>query len=166
MLELARRFAVAWLLLAGLGTAAAAPAVDTAADPALEERVKAVSAELRCLVCQNQNLADSHAGLALDLKNQVREQLRAGRTPEQVVAYMTDRYGDFVRYRPPFKATTWLLWLGPALLLALGLWGLSRALRRHALNAEPGGLTSQDELRAAALLQGVPATDNKPHRDR
>ena len=95
----------------------AAPAVDTAADPALEVRVQAVSAELRCLVCQNQSLADSHAELALDLKRQVREQLRAGRSPDQVLAYMTDRYGDFVLYRPPLKATTLLLWLGPALLL-------------------------------------------------
>jgi cytochrome c-type biogenesis protein CcmH len=144
------------LALAVLGPAQAAPAVDTAADPALEARVQAVSAELRCLVCQNQNLADSHAGLALDLKDQVREQLRAGRTPEQVVAYMTDRYGDFVRYRPPFKTTTWLLWLGPALLLALGLWALVRALRRHQHLAEPPALNEQDAQRAAWLLQEAP----------
>jgi cytochrome c-type biogenesis protein CcmH len=154
------------LTLGALALARAAPAVDNAADPALEARVQAVSAELRCLVCQNQNLADSHADLALDLKNQVREQLRAGHTPEQVVAYMTDRYGDFVRYRPPFKATTWLLWLGPALLVALGLWGLRRALRRHDSNAEPEQLSGPDELRAAQLLQGLPATDNAPHAGR
>ena len=134
------------------GQAPAAPASDTAADPALETRVQAVAAELRCLVCQNQSLADSHAELALDLKNQVREQLRAGRTPEQVLAYMTERYGDFVLYRPPLKATTLLLWLGPALLLlslALALWrGLAR--ERRVVEAPP--LSAQDSQRAAALL--------------
>ena len=117
------------LMSLGHGAVFAAPAVDTAGDPALEARVQVVAAELRCLVCQNQSLADSHADLALDLKNQVREQLRAGRTPDEVVAYMTSRYGDFVLYRPPFKATTLLLWLGPALLLVGGLAGLWRAER-------------------------------------
>lgn len=102
-----------------------AEAPPTAADPALERRVNALSAELRCLVCQNQSVADSNAGLAIDLKNQVREQLRAGRTDHQVIEYMTDRYGDFVLYRPPFKSTTLLLWGGPLLLLLAGgalLW--------------------------------------------
>jgi cytochrome c-type biogenesis protein CcmH len=146
------------LALAAQGASLAAPAVDTAADPPLEARVQAVSAELRCLVCQNQNLADSHAGLALDLKNQVREQLRAGRTPEQVVGYMTERYGDFVRYRPPFKATTWLLWLGPAVLVGLGVFVLARALRRHAAGAAAAALSDEDARLAALLLQEPPAT--------
>lgn len=130
-----------WLLalaLLGLWAGAwAAPAEDTVADTALEARVNQVSAELRCLVCQNQTLADSHAGLAVDLKNQVREQLRAGRSEQQVIDYMTERYGDFVRYRPPFKASTWLLWLGPALLVAVGLAGLWRALGRQARQQGP-----------------------------
>ena len=99
-----------------------------AADPALEMRVNALSAELRCLVCQNQSLADSHADLAVNLKNQVREQLKAGRTEQQVIEYMTDRYGDFVRFRPPVKASTWLLWGGPLLLLCAGGLMLWRAL--------------------------------------
>jgi cytochrome c-type biogenesis protein CcmH/NrfF len=154
------------LALAMLGPASAGPAADTAADPALEARVQAVAAELRCLVCQNQNLADSHAELALDLKNQVREQLRAGRTPEQVVAFMTERYGDFVLYRPPFKSTTWLLWLGPALLLVLGLVGLARALRRHEDRGEPAAMTEQDAQRAAVLLQDLPLTRGASHQDR
>jgi cytochrome c-type biogenesis protein CcmH len=118
----------------------AALAEDTVADTVLESRVNQVSAELRCLVCQNQTLADSHAGLAVDLKNQVREQLRAGRSEQQVIDYMTERYGDFVRYRPPFKASTWLLWLGPALLVVVGLAGLWRALGRH---ARPQGAVPQ-----------------------
>ena len=140
------------LMSLGHGAVFAAPAVDTAGDPALEARVQVVAAELRCLVCQNQSLADSHADLALDLKNQVREQLRAGRTPDEVVAYMTSRYGDFVLYRPPFKATTLLLWLGPALLLVGGLAGLWRALARERRAAEPAELTAEDAQRAAALL--------------
>ena len=144
-----------WLLigLAALHSMAwSAPAVDTAADPALEIRVQEVSAELRCLVCQNQSLADSHADLALDLKNQVREQLRAGRTPDDVVAYMTQRYGDFVLYRPPFKATTLLLWLGPALLVLGGAAGLWRAMARERSVAQPEALAPEDAQRASALL--------------
>jgi cytochrome c-type biogenesis protein CcmH len=125
---------LAALCLGGLAPAPAwaAAAEDTAPDVALEARVNQVSAELRCLVCQNQTLADSHAGLALDLKNQVREQLRAGRSEQQVIDYMTERYGDFVRYRPPFKPSTWLLWLGPLLLVGGGLVALWRALGAQA----------------------------------
>jgi cytochrome c-type biogenesis protein CcmH/NrfF len=139
-----------FLLLAGPGQAA--PAQDSVADPALEARVQAVAAELRCLVCQNQNLADSHAELALDLKNQVREQLRAGRTSEQVVAFMTERYGDFVRYRPPFNAATALLWLGPALLLVALAWGVSRAVRRQAMASGDEWGSADEDGRATRLL--------------
>lgn len=137
------------LLIAWVLQVHAAPVV-TPGDPALEARVQALAAELRCLVCQNQNLAESHAELALDLKNQVREQLRAGRTPEQVLAFMTERYGDFVRYRPPWKASTWLLWLGPALLLLAGGWALRRALRTA--GAEPPELSAEAQAEASRLL--------------
>jgi len=106
----------------------AAPAV---ADPALEARLVRIAAELRCLVCQNQTIADSNSGLAEDLRREVREQLRKGASDEQVVQFMTDRYGDFVRYRPPFKASTALLWIGPAALLVIGLGGLSIVLWRR-----------------------------------
>ena len=128
---------------------AAGAAPDVAADPALEARVNAIAAELRCLVCQNQSLADSHAELALQLKGQVREQLQAGRNEQQVVAYMTQRYGDFVLYRPPFKATTVLLWAGPGLLLAIGIGVLAWNLRRKAPANE---LSETDAARAASLL--------------
>ncbi len=143
-----------FLLLGSVFAAAgfAAPAADTSADPALEARVQVVAADLRCLVCQNQSLADSHADLALDLKNQVREQLRAGRTPDEVVTYMTDRYGDFVLYRPPFKATTLLLWLGPALLLLALAAGLWRGLARQNQKAETPPMDDEAAARAAALL--------------
>ena len=122
---------VAILLLAVCTLAGAGVAVPVAADPALESRVNTLGAELRCLVCQNQSLADSHAELAVDLKNQIREQLRAGRSEQQVIDYMTERYGDFVLYRPPLKASTVLLWAGPALLVLLGLIALWRSLGRR-----------------------------------
>ena len=119
------------MLCAALG-AGAKEAPLAAADPALEARMLAVAAELRCLVCQNQTIADSHSGLADDLRVQIREQLARGASNEQVVAYMTDRYGDFVRYRPAFKSTTALLWVAPGVLLAGGLLILVGVLRRRA----------------------------------
>lgn len=122
---------VAILLLAVCTLAGAGVAVPVAADPALESRVNTLGAELRCLVCQNQSLADSHAELAVDLKNQIREQLRAGRSEQQVIDYMTERYGDFVLYRPPVKGTTALLWFGPAALLVGGLAVFVLMMRRR-----------------------------------
>ena len=104
-------------------------------DDALEARVLRISAELRCLVCQNQTIADSHAGLADDLRREVRDQVQRGASDEQVVQFMTERYGDFVRYRPPFKAGTALLWLGPAAMLLGGAGALAWVLRRRARNA-------------------------------
>jgi cytochrome c-type biogenesis protein CcmH len=108
----------------------------TAADPALEARMLAITGELRCLVCQNQTIADSHADLAVDLRQEVREMLRRGLTDDQVRRYMTDRYGDFVLYRPPLKATTVVLWLGPAALLAIALVALALVIRRRARLAD------------------------------
>ncbi len=127
--------------------------VHAADDAALEQRVQRLSEELRCLVCQNQSLADSHADLAVDLKNQVREKLKQGASEKDVIAFMTERYGDFVLYRPPMKATTLLLWFGPGLLLVAGLVALFLRLRRRAaVEAEPA-LTSDERARAAALLE-------------
>jgi cytochrome c-type biogenesis protein CcmH len=120
-------------------------------DAAMDKRVQALAHELRCLVCQNQTLADSNAPLAVDLRNQIREQLKAGRTERDVVDFMVARYGEFVLYRPPFKAATVALWLGPFVLLALGAWLLLRRVRRHA-PPEPV-LTEADRGRAAKLLE-------------
>ncbi len=100
-------------------------------DAAMEARYRALIAELRCLVCQNQSLADSDAELAADMRRVVREQLQQGNSDAEVVAYLVARFGDFVRYRPPFKPVTWVLWLGPALALAAGLWVVRRQLRLH-----------------------------------
>jgi cytochrome c-type biogenesis protein CcmH len=106
----------------------AAPA---SADPVLEAQVMELAAELRCLVCQNQTIADSHSELAEDLRGQIRSQLASGATPQQIRDYMTARYGDFVLYRPPFKASTSLLWLGPGLLMVVALGALFVVLRRR-----------------------------------
>lgn len=119
------------LLLATCLAAGAKEAEPAVADPVLEARVLRVAAELRCLVCQNQTIADSHSGLAEDLRREVREQLKRGASDEQVVQYMTDRYGDFVRYRPAFKGTTAVLWIGPAVLLLAGIAALTLVLRRR-----------------------------------
>lgn len=122
---------VLWLV--GLVSYAhARDALPAAADPALEARMTRIASELRCLVCQNQTIADSNADLAVDLRRQTREMLQQGRTDREIVDYMTARYGDFVLYRPPVKATTWLLWFGPPLLLALGAGALVLLLRRRA----------------------------------
>jgi len=121
----------------------------TAADPALEARMLAITGELRCLVCQNQTIADSHADLAADLRQEVREMLKRGRTDDQVRRYMTDRYGDFVLYRPPLKATTVVLWLGPALLLAIALVALAVVLSRRARLAD-------DHFEADPVWEGEP----------
>ena len=144
--------AAALLLFAALAASAtgkeAAPA---AADPVLEKRVMALAEELRCLVCQNQTLADSNAPLAEDLRNQVREKMRAGKSDREVVDFLVERYGDFVLYRPPLKATTILLWFGPLLLLAAGFAVMLRRvrLRRESGDAE---VTDADRKRAAELL--------------
>jgi len=100
-------------------------------DAALEARVTALAAELRCLVCQNQTIADSNAGLAQDLRHQIRDMLQKGRSEREVIDYMTARYGEFVLYRPPFSARTALLWAGPGLMLAGGLGALLVVLRRR-----------------------------------
>jgi cytochrome c-type biogenesis protein CcmH len=140
------------VLFATLWSAAvAAEAPPAAADPALEQRVNAIASELRCLVCQNQTIADSNAGLAIDLKNQVRERLKQGESKAQIIDFMVQRYGDFVLYRPPVKATTILLWLGPLLLVLIGLAVLFRKLKTHAASGEPQ-LTQADHERAQRLL--------------
>ena len=114
--------------------ASAAVAMPSAAEDALTERLKSLETELRCLVCQNQTLADSDAPLAADLRQEVRELAIAGKSDDQIRAYLTERYGDFVLYKPPVKTTTWALWFGPFALLLGGAAGWWLILRRR--NAE------------------------------
>jgi cytochrome c-type biogenesis protein CcmH len=117
----------------------------------LDKRVAALADELRCLVCQNQTLAESNAPLAVDLRNQIREQLAGGASEGEVRAFMVARYGDFVLYKPPFKASTAALWLGPFALLALGMWVLRRVATRRRVAAPP--LSEAERSRAAKLLE-------------
>jgi cytochrome c-type biogenesis protein CcmH len=136
------------LLAAQLSSAKeAAPAAD---DPALEHRVTEIASELRCLVCQNQTIADSHAPLAVDLRDEIRTQLKAGRTAQEINAYMVARYGDFVLYRPPLKATTLLLWAGPFVLFVIGLVVMFRKIRQRRADSAP--LSAEDHEAAARLL--------------
>ena len=116
----------------------------------LEKRVSGLAEELRCLVCQNQTLADSNAPLAVDLRKQMREQLAKGASDQEVRDFMVERYGDFVLYRPPLKASTLALWIGPFVLLALGAWILRRVTRRRAPAA---ALSEAERARAAKLLE-------------
>jgi cytochrome c-type biogenesis protein CcmH len=124
------------LMLLLVNVALAGEAKPLADDPVIEARLKTMSSELRCLVCQNTTLADSTAPLAEDLRKEIREQMRAGKSDQEVVDYLVARYGDFVRYRPPVNNETALLWFGPFLLLLIGGFVLFRVLKKHAGGAD------------------------------
>jgi cytochrome c-type biogenesis protein CcmH len=137
------------LFLAG-PLAHAGEATPVGEDPVIEQRMVNLATDLRCLVCQNESLAGSHAELAEDLRREIRAQMKAGKNDKQVIEYLTTRYGDFVLYRPPFKPLTYLLWLGPLLFLGIGLavWFVTMRKRR-ALQATP---VDEKQLAAAARL--------------
>ena len=114
----------------------------------LEQRFQALIAELRCLVCQNQSLADSNADLAIDMRREIHEMMEQGSTDEEIIQFLVDRYGDFVRYRPPVKPTTLLLWFGPFLLLAVGLVVVLAVVRRHkSIQPQPVDESQQQQVR-------------------
>ena len=156
-----KRFILLLLIIASLpGFGMAKEAQPASDDPALEERVMNLSRELRCLVCQNETLADSRADLAEDLRNQIREQMKAGKTDKEIVSYLTQRYGKFILYNPPIDPTTYLLWFGPFVLLVAGLLVLFRFVkqRRELITDRP--LSTDERERAESLLnadQGKPA---------
>ena len=125
-------------------------ATPTEQDPVRQERAVKLSEQLRCLVCQNQSIADSNAELAVDLRRQIREQIAQGRSDGEIVDFMVQRYGDFVLYNPPVRATTILLWFGPALLLIIGAAVLARNLARR--RRDDGPALSADERRRAERL--------------
>ena len=127
-------------------------APNISADPALEARMMVIAEELRCLVCQNETIAASHADLAVDLKNQIRLKLTQGQSQKQILDFMVERYGDFVLYRPPLKTTTVLLWLGPFTLLAVAVLMLVVNVRRRRRAAQPAALSDADAAKARALL--------------
>ena len=131
-------------------------AANSAADPALEARVMKVAEELRCLVCQNETIAASHADLAVDLRKQIRTKLGEGQSERQILDFMVERYGDFVLYRPALKASTVLLWLGPFALLLVAGFALTRAIRgRQRQAAAP--LSPSEAARARQLLDESPS---------
>ena len=148
-------FFMAVLVCCGL-TAHAKVAPNISADPALEARMMVIAEELRCLVCQNETIAASHADLAVDLKNQIRIKLNEGQSQKQILDFMVQRYGDFVLYRPPLKTTTVLLWLGPFTLLAIAVLMLALNVRRRRRSAQPAALSDADAAKARALLADPP----------
>ncbi len=121
-------------------------------DPELEKRVMNLSQELRCLVCQNETLADSRAGLAEDLRREIREQMKAGRSDKEIIAFLTARYGQFVLYRPPVQPTTYLLWFGPFAFLLVGLGFLYRYLKQRGDLIKDEPLSPQERRQAEELL--------------
>jgi cytochrome c-type biogenesis protein CcmH len=148
-----------WLMSMGLAAASllissaamAVQAPSSAADPALEARVMAVAEELRCLVCQNETIAASHADLAVDLRKQIRSKLSEGQSEQQILDFMVERYGDFVLYRPRLSATTVLLWAGPFALLLVGGLVMARTIRARKKQI-PAALSEAESARARQLL--------------
>jgi len=138
------------LSLSALAQAKVAP--NASADPALEARVMVIAEELRCLVCQNETIAASHAELAIDLKNQIRIKLTQGQSQKEILNFMVERYGDFVLYRPPLKSTTVLLWLGPFVLLGIAVLMLVLNVRRRRRGEQPVAMSDEDHAKARALL--------------
>jgi cytochrome c-type biogenesis protein CcmH len=154
---IARALLLALCLVSGGVHATAAKEAALAADPVAEKRLQALSKELRCLVCQNETIADSNAELAVDLRREIRGMISDGRSDGEIIDFMVARYGDFVLYRPPVKVLTLLLWGGPVALLLLGLFLLVSYLRRRARRVADADqpLTVEETQRAEALLKEI-----------
>lgn len=145
-------FLVLLALAAFPGPTRAKEAQPATADPVLEARVMKLSKELRCLVCQNETLADSQADLAADLRGQIREQMQAGKSDQEIIAYLTSRYGKFILYNPPVDPTTYLLWFGPFILLLAGFFFLFRYLKQRRALITDRPLSPAERLQAEELL--------------
>src|SRR6266849_1960084 len=149
-----RRVSILILLLISLAGPALAKEAKPVEDPQIDQRMQALTQQLRCLVCQNETLADSRADLAEDLRKEIREQMKAGKSDQEIIAFLTQRYGDFVLYKPPVKPTTYLLWFFPFVLLLGGIallyWYVQR--RREIIQDQP--LTAAEHKRAEELLRG------------
>ena len=147
-----RQLAYLLLLCALAVTVVAQTAKPLAEDPELEKRLQELSKELRCLVCQNETLADSRAGLAEDLRKEIREQMKAGKSDKEIITFLTARYGDFVLYRPRVTPVTYLLWFGPFVLLAVGLVVLYRQLKQRRALITQTPLSPRDRRQIEELL--------------
>jgi cytochrome c-type biogenesis protein CcmH len=146
---------ISWLLIVFCfltSLALAKEAKPLSNDPELEKRVMALSEKLRCLVCQNETLAGSRADLAEDLRNQIREQMKAGKSDQEIINYLTNRYGKFILYDPPVDPTTYLLWFGPFVLLVAGLLLLFRYVKQRSVLIAESPLSAEERRRAEALL--------------
>lgn len=140
-------------------------AVPLADDPVTEQRLIVISEEMRCLVCQNESLAGSRSDLANDLRREIRNLIQEGKTDEQIRTFMVERYGDFVLYRPPVKPITWLLWVGPFVILLAGIVGLLMYLRRRNQELASINLSAEDNRRLDALLKDAPSSASESKHD-
>jgi cytochrome c-type biogenesis protein CcmH len=148
------RAAFACVLLTLVTSTASAARTGASLDVSGARRAAALAEQLRCLVCQNQSIAESNAELAVDLRREISEQIRAGRSDQDIIDFMVARYGDFVLYRPPVKPHTWLLWFGPALLAIGALFAFARALRNRRRRVVERPLTEAEHAEAKRLLGG------------
>ena len=153
-----RRILLIAVCVFSLGNAFAKDAAPLADDPVTEQRLISISEEMRCLVCQNESLAGSRSDLANDLRREIRILIKEGKSDDQIRSFMVERYGDFVLYRPPVKPLTWLLWIGPFVILGLGIVGLLMYLRRRNSSVPNVTLTDADNQKIDALLN---ASDKK-----
>src|SRR6266581_8395552 len=148
-----RRVSILILVLISLLAPALAKEAKPVEDPQIEQRMQALTQQLRCLVCQNETLADSQADLAADLRRQIREQMKAGKSDKEIVAFLTDRYGDFVLYNPPVNRRTYLLWFGPFILLGGGLVAFYSYIKRRRVLITDRPLSAEERKRAGELLK-------------
>ena len=146
------RVVAACVLVCAAAGIQANEAVPLAEDPVVEARLVKISEELRCLVCQNESLAGSRADLAMDLRREIRSMIKTGKSDQEIRDFLVARYGDYVLYRPPVKPTTWLLWIGPFVLMLGGLAFLVNFLRRR--KPAPAELSAEEQRKALALLEG------------
>ena len=146
---------LATLISLSLGSVFARDAVPLADDPVTEQRLISISEEMRCLVCQNESLAGSRSDLANDLRREIRILISEGKSDDQIRSFMVERYGDFVLYRPPVKPVTWLLWIGPFVILGIGIAGLLMYLRRRNSSVPNVVLTDADNQKIDALLNAA-----------
>ena len=158
-------FILALVTMALLNPSVAQDAVPLADDPVTEQRLIVISEEMRCLVCQNESLAGSRSDLANDLRREIRILIKEGKTDDQIRSFMVERYGDFVLYRPPVKPITWLLWIGPFVILLGGIIGLIVYLRRRNQGMPSTTLSAEDNRRIDALLKDAKSSSTENLHD-
>jgi len=149
-----KKILVITLCMFSFGLSFAKDAAPLADDPVTEQRLINISEEMRCLVCQNESLAGSRSDLANDLRREIRTLIKEGKSDDQIRSFMVERYGDFVLYRPPVKPITWLLWIGPFVILLIGIAGLLTYLRRRNSAVNNATLSDDDNKKIDALLNG------------